>query len=178
VGLAQHEAIDDKGQSIDRCLLRRECVAGEDVSGCAATILRVAAAEAQLAAVGDGSDREERATQCRQNAADVLGDVSAAAARCRADAAKAARKGWSYDLPACIMKEIDRPQPRLAGLLAKAFEKGVTAGPPSRRVPAATDSAVTCASAGLDDAAGLSSRAAASARRLPDSPPPTSSSTG
>lgn len=144
----------DKGATLDRCLLRRECTPNDDVRRCAARILEVAGIESTMGAIGSGGGSEERAAQCRDDAADVLRDVMKAGGKCRAEDEKAARKGEPSELAVCLGEIVEKYHQKLAGHLAKAFNKGVT---PNRCLDLCLleDTPSACASRALRAAAGL-----------------------
>jgi hypothetical protein len=145
----------DKGDSANHCGLRGECTENDDPFRCGDLIMRLAVQEAKLGAVGDGSDNEGRTEQCRDSAGDVLLEVAKGAADCREDEAKAIRGGHTFDTAQCLENIIDRWAEKLASVLAKASEKGVSG---DRCIPGSCrlqDDPGTCARNALEDVAGL-----------------------
>jgi len=145
----------DKNGTVDECVLRGECTVNDDPFRCAGLVMQLAGEEAKLGAVADGSDIEGRTEQCRDGAHDVLLEVAKGAADCREDEAKAVRQGQPFDLAGCLDRLIDRWAERLAGILAKASEKGVGADRciPNSCTPA--DGPGDCAREALEDIAGI-----------------------
>lgn len=149
------EKLVDKNGTVDQCVIRNECTENDDPFRCAGFVIQLAGEEAKLGAVSDGSDIEGRTEQCRDGAHDVLIEVAKGTADCREEDAKAARQGQTFDLAGCLERQIDRWAERLAGVLAKASEKGVG---PDRCIPDSctpTDSPGTCARNALEDVAGI-----------------------
>jgi len=145
----------DKGGTADHCGLRDECTANDDPFRCGDLTMRIAVQEAKLGALGDGSDVEGRTEQCRSSAGDILLEVAKGAGDCRENQAKAVRGGGTFDLAACLERQIDRWAEKLASVLAKASEKGVSS---DRCIPNSCkleDSAGTCARNALEDVAGI-----------------------
>jgi len=149
------EKLIDKNGTVDQCVIRGECTVNDDPFRCAGFVIQLAGEEAKLGAVSDGSDVEGRTEQCRDGAHDVLLEVAKGAGDCREEDAKAARQGDTFDLVGCLEHQVDRWAERLAGVLAKASEKGVGA---DRCIPASctpADSPGTCARTALEDIAGI-----------------------
>lgn len=145
----------DKNGTVDQCVIRNECTENDDPFRCAGLVMQIAGEEAKLGAVADGSDIEGRTEQCRDGAHDLLLEVAKGAADCREQDAKAARQGQTFDLAGCLDRQIDRWAERLAGVLAKASEKGVG---PDRCIPNSctpADSPGTCARNALENVAGI-----------------------
>jgi len=145
----------DKGDTANHCGLRDECTANDDPFRCGDLIMRIAVQEAKLGAVGDGSDIEGRTEQCRDGAGDILLQVAKGAADCREEEAKAVRGGNTFDLSGCLERQIDRWAEKLASVLAKASEKGVSG---DRCIPNSCrpeDNPGTCARKALEDVSGL-----------------------
>lgn len=145
----------DKGDTADHCGLRGECTVNDDPFRCGDLIMRLAVQEAKLGTVGDGSDLEGRTEQCRDGAGDVLLEVAKYAADCREDEAKAIRGGHTFDITQCLENAIGRWDEKLASILAKASDKGVSGDrciPGSCRVQ---DDPGTCARRALEDVSGL-----------------------
>jgi hypothetical protein len=145
----------DKGDTANHCGLRGECTQNDDPFRCSDLTMRLAVQEAKLGAVGDSSDVEGRTEQCRDSAGDVLLEVAKGAADCREDEAKAIRGGHTFDVAQCLENVIDRWADKMASVLAKASDKGVSGDrciPSSCRVQ---DDPGTCARKALEDVAGL-----------------------
>jgi len=145
----------DKGDTANHCGLRGECTVNDDPFRCADLTMRLAVQEAKLGAVGDSSDVEGRTEQCRDSAGDVLLEVAKGAADCREEEAKAMRGGHTFDTAQCLENVIDRWAEKMASVLAKASDKGVSL---DRCIPASCrvqDAPGTCALNALEDVAGL-----------------------
>ena len=144
-----------KNGTVDQCVLRGECTENDDPFRCSGFVIALAGEEAKLGAVADGSDIEGRTAQCRDGAHDVLIEVAKGAADCREDDAKAQRQGQPFDLTGCLTEVVDRWAEKLAGVLAKASDKGVG---PDRCVPDSctpADSPGSCARTALENVAGI-----------------------
>ena len=97
----------------------------------------------------------ERALQCREDTTGILVDVTEAAAGCRADKAKKTAKGEAFDLAGCIQRPADKATERIANLLAKVLDKGVTPDLCLPGVCTSTTTSFACASDAVAKAAGL-----------------------
>jgi hypothetical protein len=149
------EKLVNKNGTVDQCVIRGECTVNDDPFRCANAVMQIAGEEAKLGAVADGSDIEGRTEQCRDGAHDILLEVAKGAGDCREEDAKAQRQGQTFDLIGCLDRQIDRWADRLAGILAKASEKGVG---PDRCIPdscTVADSPGSCARKALENIAGL-----------------------
>jgi hypothetical protein len=145
----------DKNGTVDQCVIRGECNENDDSFRCAGFVMALAGEEAKLGAISDGSDIEGRTAQCRDTAHDVLIEVAKGSGDCREDDAKAQRGGQTFDLIGCLTDVVDRWAEKLAGVLAKASEKGVG---PDRCIPDSckpADTPGSCARTALENVAGL-----------------------
>lgn len=143
------------GSTVDKCVLQNLCAAQDDVFQCAEQVLTRSATQALEGGAGESKGTTERAAQCREDVADILLDVTEAAAGCRAENAKKTAKGEPFDLAGCIQRPVDRFGARVANLLAKVFDKGVTPDLCLPNVCEATNSPFVCARDAVDGAAGL-----------------------
>ena len=149
------EKLVGKNGTVDQCVLRGECTENDDPFRCSGFVIALAGEESKLGAVSDGSDIEGRTEQCRDGAHDVLIEVAKGAGDCREDDAKAQRQGQTFDLTGCLTRVVDRWAERLAGVLAKASDKGVG---PDRCIPDSCtpgDSPGSCARTALENVAGI-----------------------
>ena len=153
------EKLVSKNGTVDQCVIRGECTENDDPFRCSNAVIQLAGEESKLGAVADGSDIEGRTEQCRDGAHDVLIEVAKGAGDCREDDAKAQRQGQTFDLAGCLADVVDRWAERLAGVLAKASDKGVG---PDRCVPDSctpADSPGSCARTALETSPASEQRA-------------------
>ena len=143
------------GSTVDKCVVQNLCTAEDDIFACAEKVLNRAADQAQEGGAGDSKGTMERAADCRENVADMLLDVTEAAASCREEQAKKTERDESFDLDACLQRPIEKMEARVANLLAKVLDKGVT---PDLCIPGtctAAEDPFECATDAVNGAAGL-----------------------
>lgn len=143
------------GSTVDKCVVQNLCTAGDDIFACSEKVLTRAADQAQEGGAGDSKGTMERAADCRENVADILLDVTEAAAGCREEEAKKSARDETFDLDACLQRPVERFGARIANMLAKVLDKGVTPDLCIPGVCTAAESPFDCATDAVAGAAGL-----------------------